>query len=282
MLILCGLVSGPPAALAQREPDAGSVSAAGPRTTAAGETDEMAAGETDEDVVVVIGRTPAALRLQIELAEDAVFGRFNEINSTDDFDIRCRQEVYTGSRIPQRVCLPNLWRDAQREAGEEAVRAMQGSNAFDAALFLAEAKYKYRLMEEEFRELIQSDEDLLESVQHLARLTELASNRERHVGPLETASERFYAGDTDLPYGAAAMVNVGFGDDAWSHTLTYRVFAIANLFGELRDVELVCGSRSERLEYEAGVEWTAPGTEGSCAVTVEARPGTTFSLFEFE
>lgn len=251
-------------------------------TDAPASADAPAPLQTDEEVIVR-GRSPAALRMQIELAEDAVFARFNEINSNDDFDIRCRQEVYTGSRVPHRVCLPNLWRDAQREAGEETVRSMQGSNAFDAAQFLAEAKYKYRQMEEELRQLIRDDPELLESIQHLARLTELASDRDRRGNePLKTVSEVFQAADKDLPYGAAAMANVGFGDKPWRHTLTHPVFTIANLFGEIRDMELTCDSRSKPLEYEQGVEWTAPEGASACSVTVEARPGTTFSLFEFD
>ncbi|HEX5419978.1 MAG TPA: hypothetical protein VFY39_08255, partial [Gammaproteobacteria bacterium] len=40
-----------------------------------------------EDEIVVRGRTPAELRLQMQIAEDAVYGRFNEIDSNDEFDI---------------------------------------------------------------------------------------------------------------------------------------------------------------------------------------------------
>src|SRR5690606_21331891 len=39
---------------------------------------------------IVHGRSPAELRVQLELAEEAVYARFNEINSSDEFDFRCR------------------------------------------------------------------------------------------------------------------------------------------------------------------------------------------------
>jgi hypothetical protein len=49
------------------------------------------------------------LRIDIERAAEAVFARFNEINSTDDFDIHCRLEKVYG--LLRRSCMSNSWRE---------------------------------------------------------------------------------------------------------------------------------------------------------------------------
>jgi hypothetical protein len=58
--------------------------------------------------IEVIGRSASRLRMEIERIEEGMFALFNELNSTDDFDVACRNSVRlgTGSRIPIRECEP--------------------------------------------------------------------------------------------------------------------------------------------------------------------------------
>src|SRR5688572_28875889 len=52
--------------------------------------------------MIVRGRSYAELREQIRIRQDALFARFNEINSDDGFDIHCKMEPAYGSRILER------------------------------------------------------------------------------------------------------------------------------------------------------------------------------------
>ena len=55
------------------------------------------------------GATPAELGY-FALAQDRMFGLFNELNDDDRYDIECTVETVTGSLISQRVCQPEFLR----------------------------------------------------------------------------------------------------------------------------------------------------------------------------
>lgn len=229
------------------------------------------------------GRSRAMLRLQIQLAEEAVYDRFNEINSTDEYDIVCRREILTGSRIPRRVCQPNLWRTALRRAGVETARSMQGSYALSASQFQAEALYKQQLMADELRQLAREDKELQEAVVHLAQLTGATDDPGgRRTLPATAADRVVNADDQELPYGASIMANVWVRRKPWNYALTHRIFTIANVFGTIESIGLDCEDQSDEIVYEQGAEWSLPDGWTSCELTVAAEPGTTFSLYEFE
>ena len=71
-----------------------------------------------EEIVVRGGKTLSQWRLEVDQAQDALFERFNELNEGEDNDVRCRNEVPTGTRIPQRVC----WSHAQDTASATGAR----------------------------------------------------------------------------------------------------------------------------------------------------------------
>jgi hypothetical protein len=85
-------------------------------TALAGEVLAQAPEEPEE--IIVRGKSLNEYRVEIELAQDEMFGLFNEANEGDDNDVRCRYEVPTGSRIPTRVC----WSAAQDRASATAAR----------------------------------------------------------------------------------------------------------------------------------------------------------------
>jgi hypothetical protein len=235
------------------------------------------------DEVIVEGRSLGALRSEIIRAEEAVFARFNDINSDDEFDIDCRMEIPLGSRIPRRVCRANYWRDVEVDIADEAVRWMQGSTYSGPGQTARGLQpYKGKLLHDEIRQLAAEDQ------QFRAALTELGTAHlkvaeEAGTPPstADSASRQLPRGEDGLPYGAETVIEVRVGRKPWMQALTSRTFTLARVYGEIRSVDVECAERKARLQYEIGVEWNIPATWGSCTLTVDASRDTTFALYEF-
>jgi hypothetical protein len=73
------------------------------------------------DEIIVLGRVDE-LRRNLQRAEEAVYARFNDINSDDRFDIHCRMESSPDTHIPVRVCVSNSWRDQDANFGQTLLR----------------------------------------------------------------------------------------------------------------------------------------------------------------
>jgi hypothetical protein len=86
--------------------------------------------EDIEEVIVRGGKTLSQWRLEVDQAQDAVLELYNELNVGVDNDVRCRNEVPTGSRIPTRVC-----RSHAEQRGEA-----KGADAFLDALFFGSGR----------------------------------------------------------------------------------------------------------------------------------------------
>lgn len=239
-----------------------------------------------EEEIIVHGRTPAELRVQIRHAEEAFYGRFNDIESDDEFDIHCRQEQVTGSHLPRRVCVPNFWRDLLAKSGEEETKERQSGGGLDSSYaassgqYFAEAEYKRVLLAREMQRLVNNDEQLRRDYLRLQGL-QLALNASMRRAPAETSAVVQTAGKEALPYGAALEADVTIGRQPWHHALRNRTFTFAHLYGKIRAVDVKCRGHERRVQYKIGVEWTLPDDWRACAVRVDAPRGTTFSLFEF-
>lgn len=55
-------------------------------------------------------KSTGELRKEAETAEKDVFAIFNDINSDDDFDVRCKKQKTLGSRRKVQVCTPKFQR----------------------------------------------------------------------------------------------------------------------------------------------------------------------------
>ena len=64
-----------------------------------------------EEVIVRGSKSIIDLKHEMYEAEDTLFDFFNLINTDDQFDVRCYDEVPTGSKIPRRVCETNWFRN---------------------------------------------------------------------------------------------------------------------------------------------------------------------------
>lgn len=74
--------------------------------------------------VVVRGRRLTDLRSEVQMAREQAYAIFNQINSNDDFDVYCRDEGRTGTRVTQRVCRAQFENRISAAAATEYMRAL--------------------------------------------------------------------------------------------------------------------------------------------------------------
>jgi hypothetical protein len=230
--------------------------------------------------IVVRGRAYGELRLQIRLAEQAVFARFNEINSTDDFDIHCRDETVGGTRIHKRACFSNSWREQNANIAQAIIANARRDYGPSPQFFQAQQLLMQRRLGEEARRLALEDEQLGEAVLRLGQ-AKLAMARRADQEERLTAWRQVSTGVDGLPYDAERLFEVRVGEEDWVHLLKERTFTFASVTGDIRSLALDCREEDEKLDYEPDVEWTVPADWSSCILLVRAKPGTTFALLEF-
>jgi hypothetical protein len=116
------------------------------------------------------------------------------------------------------------------------------------------------------------------------------------VGALETFARRQELGEipandrmaravetiqSGLQSEAAIAVKGKMLADEWPHALYRRTFAIGDLEGSLRQVDVECDRQTAELEYSETSEWSLPESWGACMVFVTGRGDTEFALYEF-
>jgi|FLOH01.1.fsa_nt_gi hypothetical protein len=85
-----------------------------------------------EEITVVGQRSLLSMRYQIRREEDNLYKLFNELNSTDEFDIKCRN-VTRNSYIPRRECEPKFFTKARQANAIMGLVDMRDSLSSDAA-----------------------------------------------------------------------------------------------------------------------------------------------------
>lgn len=233
-------------------------------------------GFDDIEEIIVRGRSFGELRFEIRRSEEAVFARFNELNSTDDFDIRCRFEKYGHMR--GRSCKPNFVRELEGKAAEETVRAMRGQASPGLVqLYAADGRRLRQLMDAEMRQLVEQDPQLQDAVAEFSQ-AQLALTLARGK---QTLVRQVTAASGSLPYDAERMFEVIIGVKPFRHALTQPTFTIADVLGEIRDLTVECAEGRQQLDYEGGIDWTLPTGWSACTLQVKAERQTTFRLYEF-
>jgi hypothetical protein len=233
----------------------------------------------DPDIVVT-GRRIGELRFELRIAEEAVYARFNDINSDDRFDIHCETEKRYASRMTERRCLSSSWRELDAEIGEAVSRAMRGIPGPSPQSFQAEQLRMQQLLQEEMIKLSLQDDGLNRVVMELGD-KQLQLNEARGRDLALTRERELRAVDGRLPFGAQRAFEVKIEGDSWSQALTQRTFTIALLSGEIRELEITCDGGSEDLNFAPDVEWTLPVDWSACILRVRAQRDTTFALYEF-
>jgi hypothetical protein len=130
--------------------------------------------------VIVPGRRPENLRVEIERLEVAVYDRFNALNSNDEFDIVCFEQAPTGSNIPLRKCAPRFVIQAESDAASKMLtdgRAGAGNNN-NPAEHAMRMQEKSRELTQEMQRIARGDEQLLHDLVRLDELKQLQANDE--------------------------------------------------------------------------------------------------------
>ena len=221
--------------------------------------------------IIVRGRSFGELRFEIRRAEEAVWARFNELNSTDDFDIHCRFEKVGYMR--SRHCESNISRSLAAKIAVALVRR----NPSLAQFYAMEARGKQQLLSEEMQQLATEDEEFQDAIAELSQ-TQFALTLARGN---TTLFRQVTAASGTLPYDAELMFEIIMGNHPFRHRLTQQTFTIADVLGEIRKLQLQCAEGSQRIEYESGVDWTVPSGWSACTLQVNAKQETTFRLYEF-
>lgn len=234
-----------------------------------------------DDEVIVRGQRVGELRLEIQLAEDAVFDRFNQINSDDRFDIVCRMEQVTGSLIDRRICASNDWREQDANHASAQLQQLRGETGPAPQQFLGAQQHGQQLLSEEVRRLVHEDESLYQAVERLARARMALAERTGQALEL-SAARSVIPDESGLPFGAKRMLQVHIGRDRWSHMLTEHTFAVAQISGKIRSLAIECEQGRDRFPYEDRQSWTLPPEWSACILLVDAKRDTEFVIFELE
>lgn len=87
-------------------------------------TERASPVETPEEIVVR-GRRLTEFRVEMQLARERAYAIFNEINSTDDFDISCDSQMRTGTRVGREVCAARFEGRISSRAGRDYLFAIK-------------------------------------------------------------------------------------------------------------------------------------------------------------
>jgi hypothetical protein len=258
-----------------------------------------AAQSAPTEEIIVLGKQLEELRIRIERAEDDVYSRFNEINGNDAYDIHCYERAGMGSHIQRRTCLSNAWRQMDAAVAEATVRDLQSASGGPAApqgsqpaggtpaashipqQYRAKQLRTEKLVADELRRLAHEDPELGAA---MVRLGQAYQAEELMTGSRAdwTLYREVTAGDQGLPFDAQHLFEVRIGATQWSQKLSTRTFTIVGVDGRIRGMRVACDKADRKLEYEDGLDWTIPDGWGACTLSVDAKRGTTFALYEFE
>jgi hypothetical protein len=249
----------------------------------------------EHEEILVLGKRLEELRIRIERAEDDVYARFNEINSDDLFDVHCYERGNSGSRIEQRRCLSNGWRQMDIAFADATVRDLQSAGvSADAENTAPGAGYSHipqqyrakqlrteQIVSAEMRRLAHDDPQLRAAMERLGQAYQ-AEEQLTGLRPEWTLYREVATGKDGLPFGAEHLFEVRIGATEWSQSLRARTFTIAGVDGRIREMRITCDKADRKLEYQEDVDWTLPEGWGACTLHVNAKRGTTFALYEFE
>lgn len=123
--------------------------------------DEDNADPIDE-IIVMGARSLLRLRHELTVAEDDFFDKYNMLNEDDRYDIICKDEVHTGSRIPVRECISRVIREGRIAATQNSIGLGSGPVGGNSR-GREEARHS-RVLQEKLRALAMEDKDLQDAL----------------------------------------------------------------------------------------------------------------------
>jgi hypothetical protein len=118
--------------------------------------------------------------------------------------------------------------------------------------------------------------DVIGALATFARRSEIAP-----VADSDPMVARAAALEQALEGESAIAIKAEILDEYWMHTPSRRTFAIANVTGEIRSIQVDCNRRAAELQYAPDSEWTLPESWGACRLMVEGNRDTEFVFYEF-
>ena len=233
-----------------------------------------------EDEIVVLGRI-GALRHELELAEDAVYDRFNQIVGDERLEIHCHSEVKMDSHIRQRVCVSNSWRDEDASIGQGMLGQIRNEPDANPLAHRAEQQIMQQQLYDAVRRLAAEDSQLHDAIMRVGS-AQSALAEQTGKPAARSVSLELQPGEPGLPLDAKRAYEVRVGREPWYVSLSERTFTIASVTGEVRDLRVKCDRGSKKIAYRPEVDWTVPHEWRDCSLRVEAAPGTTFAFYEFD
>ena len=136
-----------------------------------------------EEITVIGQRSIMSLRIQVDKAVDRMYSIYNEINQDDDYDIVCRREAPTGSRIKRKLCTPVYVERLQTEATQRALYDMDESGSTSLYIDYTEIARNDVKLRENMKKLILENPELLAAVlEHVRLRDELKRQRQAFWG----------------------------------------------------------------------------------------------------
>lgn len=225
------------------------------------------------------------LRRELQRAEEAVYRRFNEINTDDRYDIQCRNVTVLGSRVPKRQCTSRAFRDNDASLGEVTSQALSGGTsgvagtAAPGGQFLAAQLEGQAQLQREIQRLAATDEELARAIERVGERQRALAQLESRADGTRTLWREMTPEEHGLAEGQRAF-EVRIGREAWTHELTDHTFTLTSVTGDVRGLDIECAANRARLEYRADSDWTLPASWQDCVVVVDAARNTTFILVE--
>jgi hypothetical protein len=233
-----------------------------------------------EDEIIVLGRI-GALRHELEIAEDVVFDRFNQIVGDERLEIHCDSEVKIDSHIRQRVCVSNSWRDENASIGQGVLGQVRSEADANPQAHRAEQLLMQQRLYDAVRRLAATDTQLQDAIMRVGN-AQVALAEQTGNAAARSVSLEMQPGDSGVPIEAKRAYEVRVGNEPWFVPLAERTFTISSVTGDVRDLRVKCDRGSKRIDYRPDVDWTLPREWRGCSLRVDAKPGTTFALYEFE
>jgi len=137
--------------------------------------------QKDLDEVVVQGSAVQLNKLRDEIreTEDLFYDRFNELNTVRDFDVHCRFEEPTGTRLEYRKCYVVFEEDALEEVGQEAIRIRQFHESSKTGVITGpppdptiKTSARRPLFQKHMKEIVSRDPELTRLLNERQELTE--------------------------------------------------------------------------------------------------------------
>ena len=150
-------------------------------TEDAGESPQEVTPSTKLDEILISGKQRSLRAIQQALIdnEDRFNARYNELNQDDHFDVVCREEIPTGSRVPRRICQAKIVDEITTQESQDFFRNLGiGPGLWVTRPDLVRTQAMGELQQRTL-ELVQRDAQLQQMLEEHGRLEQMYAKQSR-------------------------------------------------------------------------------------------------------